>query len=174
MQHERARKTGSSTISLIAAIDTTRGLGKNNQLLCHLPADLKHFKALTLGKPVVMGRKTFESIGKPLPNRLNIVVSRTMLPREDLVVVDSLEAALQVAKDSPEIMIIGGAQLFSEALELAHTLYLTHIHHEFKADVFFPAFDETVWHKEQTVFYAKDQHNIYDMSFCVYEKIYRD
>lgn len=170
LQHQTQRHACTPKISLIAAIDKTGGLGKNNQLLCHLPADLKHFKDLTLGKPVVMGRKTFESIGKPLPNRPNIVVSRTMLPREGLVVVDSLEAALQVAKDAPQIMIIGGAQLFSEGLELAHTLYLTHIHHEFKADVFFPAFDEGVWHKEQSVFYPKDQHNMYDMSFCVYKR----
>lgn len=158
-----------SKISLIAAVDEQYGLGKNNQLLCHLPADLQYFKQNTLHKPIIMGRKTWESIGKPLPERMNIVVSRQLKPIEGITVVDSLEKALQVASYAPEIMIIGGAQLFAEALPLAQRIYLTHIHHVFDADVFFPALDKAVWKPVSSVLREGDEKNQWDITFAVLE-----
>jgi len=159
-----------SIISLIAAIDEAGGLGLNNQLLCYLPADLQHFKSITMGKPIIMGRNTFASIGKPLPGRLNIVVSNTVTSIEGVVVVDSLESAIDMTADHAEIMIIGGAQLFKEAMVLATRLYITRIHHQFPADVFFPNIDGTVWHCLNNVYRQHDEKNAYDMSFQHYEK----
>lgn len=156
------------TLSLIAAIDENRGLGKSNQLLCHLPADLKHFKTLTLGKPVIMGRKTFESIGRPLPGRLNIVLSRKPHSIEGVTVVPSLDEALILTANTPQTMVIGGAQIFQEALPKAQALYLTIIHHQFDADVFFPAFNLTDWFCQTTTARAKDGANPYDLTFCQY------
>jgi dihydrofolate reductase len=159
-----------TTISLIAAIDEAGGLGCNNQLLCHLPADLQHFKTITMGKPIIMGRKTFESIGKPLPGRLNIVLSRTHAPIADVVLCNSLDAALNYSKESAEIMIIGGEQLFAAAMQDAHYLYITHIHHQFTADVFFPAIDAAIWHCTSQEFRQRDEKNKYDMTFSIYER----
>lgn len=157
-------------ISLIAAVDEQNGLGKNNQLLCHLPADLQYFKEKTLHKPVIMGRKTWESIGRPLPHRENIVISKQLKPHADLIIVHSLEAALACAKDAQEIMIIGGAQLFTEALPLANRIYLTRIHHTFEADVFFPALDRQVWREVHREYRKQDERNKWDMTFLVYER----
>ena len=157
-------------VSIIAAVDTHYGLGKDNHLLCHLPADLKHFKSLTLGKPIVMGRRTFESIGNPLPQRHTIVVSSTLLPRSDISIVGSLNEALDLTKDVPEVMIIGGARLFEEALKIAQRIYLTEIHHHFEADVFFPDINKTEWIEKESFTQVKNEKNAYDMKFCIYEK----
>lgn len=163
-----------STISLIAAIDEHRGLGKNNQLLCHLPADLKHFKLHTLNKPIIMGRKTFESIGRPLPNRLNIVISDTLQNTSDITVVKSLKEALKEAGDVEEVMIIGGERLFKEALDCAKRIYVTIIHHTFDADVFFPVINPDEWHCKESTLRIKDEKNPYDMTFCLYERLELD
>ena len=160
-----------ATLSLIAAMDEAHGIGRNNQLLCHLPADLQHFKSTTLGKPIIMGRKTFESIGKPLPGRLNIVLSRTMSPIEGVLLFDSLEKALDYVKEVPEVMIIGGAALYQQTISIATCLYITVIHHVFEADVFFPKIDSSVWGCSEKAFRPKDEKNIYDMSFCIFERI---
>lgn len=157
-------------ISLIAAMDEAGGIGRNNQLLCHLPADLQHFKAMTLGKPILMGRNTFQSIGKPLPGRLNIVISKTMQPQEGILVVDSIKKALEQVKDLPEIMIIGGATIYEQTITLATRLYITHIHHVFNADVIFPKIDQTIWQSISSDFRPHDEKNTYDMTFCCYEK----
>ena len=157
-------------ISLIAAVDESFGLGKDNQLLCHLPADLKHFKALTLGKPIIMGRKTFDSIGKPLPGRLNIVLSKQALLIDGVTVVNTLQQALQLAHDAEEIMVIGGSNLFEQALPLAQRIYLTMIHHQFEADVFFPAIDMAAWELHEESSWLHDEKNQYDMTFCHYER----
>lgn len=157
-------------ISLIAAIDEQGGLGKNNQLLCHLPADLKHFKAVTFGKPIIMGRKTFESIGRVLPGRLNIILSRQDLYIKDATVVKSLNRALDLTHDTPEVMIIGGAKLFEQALSMAQHVYLTLIHHRFDADVFFPLLDKTVWHCQEAIYRPLDELNEYEMTFYRYER----
>ena len=133
----------SCKLSIIAAIDEKRGLGKNNQLLFHLPPDLKRFRKTTWGCPVIMGRKTFESIGRPLSGRINIVVSR----RKDYqvkggFVLSSLKTAIAFAqKQKPkEIFIIGGGQIYQQAIKQADKLYLTIVKGDFQADVFFPAY----------------------------------
>ncbi|KTD45717.1 dihydrofolate reductase FolA [Legionella rubrilucens] len=157
-------------ISLIAAVDENRGLGKNNQLLCHLPADLAHFKKITMGKPIIMGRKTFASIGRPLPGRLNIVLSRTESKIPDVVTVSSLSQALEQVSEFPEAMIIGGAELFEQALPLATRLYLTVIHHLFDADVFFPSWKENEWSCLEMLSRQADEKNPYDVTFYSYER----
>ncbi|QRN04855.1 dihydrofolate reductase [Legionella sp. MW5194] len=157
-------------ISLIAAVDENRGLGKNNQLLCHLPADLAHFKKITMGKPIIMGRKTFASIGRPLPGRLNIVLSRTESMIPGVVTVSSLPKALEQVSEFPEAMIIGGADLFEQALPLASRLYLTVIHHLFDADVFFPLWNANEWCCLETLSRQADDKNPYDVTFYSYER----
>lgn len=157
-------------ISLIAAIDESGGLGINNQLLCHLPADLHHFKSITMGKPIIMGRKTFNSIGKPLPGRLNIVLSRSLSFIDGVHVLDSLEKAIEYTAGHHEIMIIGGAELFNDAIDKANSLYITHIHHQFAADVFFPKIDESIWRCRNEQFRHQDEKNRYNMTFCFYER----
>lgn len=157
-------------ISLIAAVDNNGGLGFNNKLLCHLPADLQHFKIITLGKPIIMGRKTFLSIGRPLPGRQNIVISKEMQAQEGVEVARSIPEAIALAETQgvDEIMIIGGAQLFQETMSIAETVYLTRIHHSFQADVFFPVLLEAQWHCTEAIFRIKDEKNIYDITFEKY------
>lgn len=129
-------------IALIAAQAENRVIGLDNKMPWHLPEDLQYFKKITLGKPVIMGRKTFESIGRPLPGRTNIVVTRQSDWRaEGVVTAPSLEQALSLAEqESPdELMVIGGAQIYAEALPLAQRIYLTQIHKEVEGDAWFPA-----------------------------------
>ncbi|MGQ3890677.1 dihydrofolate reductase [Legionella sp. CNM-4043-24] len=159
-----------STISLIAAVDRQYALGKNNQLLCHLPADLKFFKQTTLGKPVIMGRNTFESIGRPLPNRQNIVVSRSMPTIAGIEHATGIEDALQKAGEAPEIMIIGGASIYEQTLPLADRIYLTIIDNEFEADVFFPLVDWSNWDCTQKEFRPSDEVNTYNITFCTFQR----
>ncbi|CDZ76530.1 Dihydrofolate reductase [Legionella massiliensis] len=160
-----------TTITMVAAVDKNYGLGKDNHLLCHLPADLKHFKTLTLGKPVIMGRHTFESIGKPLPARTNIVMSRNKLHIEGVELVSSLSEALSLAATAAEVMIIGGAKVYEQALPYTNKIYLTLIHHQFEADVFFPKLDESVWRCTESLFRQRDEKNDYDMTFYCYERL---
>ncbi len=158
-------------ISLIVATDENNGIGKDNQLPWHLPADLKHFKTLTTGHPIIMGRKTFESIGKALPNRRNIVISRQQkYTAEGADVVSSLEDAFQLCKDEDEVFIIGGAQIFEHSLILADALYLTVIHHRFDADTFFPEIDQNIWKELESVSHQPDEKNKYSYTFIKYGK----
>lgn len=157
-------------ISLIAAVDEAGGIGANNQLLVHLPADLKYFKATTLGKPIIMGRKTYESIGRPLAERKNIVISSRLIENAELTVVPSLKKALQLTQNIHEVMIIGGAQLYAEAIHHATRLYITRIHHQFNADTFFPAIDSNIWKCTRQEIQQHDDKNQYDMTFCIYER----
>ncbi|RUR16225.1 dihydrofolate reductase [Legionella sp. km535] len=159
-----------SIISLIAAVDERGGLGCNNQLLCHLPADLQYFKQTTMGKPIIMGRKTFESIGRPLPGRKNIVLSHSLISIDGVTVLDSLARAISSTAEENEVMIIGGANLFSLAIDIADRIYLTRIHHSFAADVFFPEINEEVWGCRKSGFRERDEKNQYDMTFLVYER----
>jgi dihydrofolate reductase len=132
-------------ISIIAALGDNRELGKNNQLLWHIKADLVHFKNLTTGHPVIMGRKTFESIGRPLPNRDNIIVTRDKnFTAEECKIMSSLEDAIGYASilDFDEIFIIGGASIYSQAIKFADKLYLTLVKGTFDADAFFPEYSE--------------------------------
>ncbi|WP_447588265.1 dihydrofolate reductase [Aquipseudomonas campi] len=147
-------------LCLIAALAQNRVIGRDNQLPWHLPADLKYFKARTLGKPIIMGRKTWDSLGRPLPGRLNLVVSRQPgLSLEGAEVFASLEAAIVRADEwaraqgVDELMLIGGAQLYEQGLELADRLYLTRVALSPEGDAWFPAFDEAAWQCN-----ARDEH----------------
>ncbi|WP_076541213.1 dihydrofolate reductase [Shewanella sp. UCD-KL21] len=133
-------------IAMIAAMANNRVIGKDNKMPWHLPEDLKHFKAMTLGKPVVMGRKTFESIGRPLPGRHNIVISRQAdYHIEGVSCVSSFEQAKQLVTGCDELVVIGGGQLYKEILPLADILYLTFIELTVDGDTFFPEWDDGSW-----------------------------
>lgn len=133
-------------ISLIVAHDENRVIGYQNELPWYLPGDLKYFKQMTMGKPMIMGRKTFESIGRPLPGRRNIVITRNEnYAAEGTEVVRSLEEALALVEGEKEVMIIGGAQIFEQAMAIADRLYITFINHTFNGDTYFPTYDD--WKK---------------------------
>jgi dihydrofolate reductase len=133
-------------VSIVVAADERGGIGRGGGLPWHLPEDLKRFRALTMGKPIVMGRRTWDSIGRPLPGRRSIVVSRqAALGIEGAEVVGSLEEALRAAGEVPEVCVIGGAEIYREALPLADTLHLTRVHATVEADTFLPALDPSVW-----------------------------
>ncbi|MBU1190380.1 MAG: type 3 dihydrofolate reductase [Gammaproteobacteria bacterium] len=158
-------------ISIIVAMDRNRLIGSNNGLPWRLPADLKHFKAITLGKPVIMGRKTYESIGRPLPERHNIVVSRTPgFVAPGCTTVTSADAALAAAGDVPEVMIIGGAQLYTQLLPQVQRIYLTQIDAAFDGDAWFPDLDTAVWHETAREGHLPDDRNPYAYSFLVLER----
>lgn len=140
----------SSILSLIVAMAKNRVIGINNTLPWHIPEDLKRFKALTMGHHMIMGRKTFDSIGKPLLGRTTVVVTRNHdLQIAGCVMAHSLDEAIAVCADDNEIFVIGGAELFKAALPLADMLYLTEIQHEIAGDVFFPQFDQNEWREMQ-------------------------
>src|SRR3989344_1427321 len=133
-------------ISLIAAMGKSRVIGKDNALPWNLPPDLKRFRQITLGKPVVMGRKTFESLGKPLPDRKNIVITRDKdYKAYGCVVVHSVDEALKAASGNEELMVIGGEQIFREAIPIADRMYLTFIDENFEGDAYFPEYNQKEW-----------------------------
>jgi dihydrofolate reductase len=155
-------------ISLIAAVGEGGVIGKDNALPWRLPADLKWFKEKTLGKPVVMGRETAESIGKPLPGRRNIVLSRTWKsapPGFELA--SSPERALELAGPAPEVMIAGGAQVFAAFLPGAARIYLTEVRHAFEGDTHFPALDRSAWREEFREDRPADAQNAWPMTFTI-------
>lgn len=154
-------------LSMIAAVGNNYELGLNNQLLCHLPADLKYFKSTTLGCPVIMGDKTWESLPKkPLPNRRNIVVTlNTKAQYEGCEIVHTLDDAMALVKDEKESFIIGGATIYSLFINIVGKLYLTRIHSDFEADVFFPKIDQNEWFLKEETFAPKDENNKYDLTF---------
>ena len=159
-------------LTIIAAIGKNNALGKDNQLIWHLPADLKRFKSVTIGHHVIMGRKTFESLGKPLPNRTTIIITRSKeFIADGCIVVNSLTQAIQAAKEDENPFILGGAEIYKQAMELADVLDLTFVHHEFGADVFFPEIDKTIWKEASREDFSKDEKNKYDYSFVKYERI---
>lgn len=162
-------------ISLIVAVSENNVIGKNNQLLWHLPADLKYFKEKTSGKPVIMGRKTFESIiqaiGHPLPNRQNIVITRNKdFLFENIYSANNIAEAIQFAGEVPEIMIIGGESIFNQSLSCADKIYLTRIHHSFDGDVFFPELEDSIWQKTNEEKHQADEKNPYSYTFLIYKK----
>jgi dihydrofolate reductase len=158
-------------LSLIAAMAENRVIGHENRLPWHLPADLQHFKAITLGKPVLMGRKTWESIGRPLPGRTNIVITRDAgYVAEGCVVAHSLEEAVREAGEAAEVMVIGGAQLYRQALPLADTLYLTLVHAEFQGDTRFPDWQPKEWRETARIDHAADDRNPHAYSFITLER----
>ncbi|MEG0009834.1 MAG: type 3 dihydrofolate reductase [Aeromonas sp.] len=160
-------------ISMIAAMAHDRVIGLDNQMPWHLPADLAHFKRVTLGKPVLMGRKTFESIGRPLPGRRNLVISRNPDYRADGVeVVESVEAALALlsADATPELMVIGGGHLYAELLPTASRLYLTRIDLAVEGDTRFPAFDEADWVRLESESHPADEKNPHPYCFETWQR----
>ena len=159
-------------ISLIVAMAENRVIGRGNQMPWHLPADLRHFKSVTLGKPVIMGRKTFESIGRPLPGRRNVVISRNLdWCAEGVESVSSLDAALALVQGADEVMIIGGGQLYREALPLAQRLYLTHIALTVTdADTWFPDYSQYQWQLRGEELHDPDEKNPYHYRFETLER----
>jgi dihydrofolate reductase len=159
-------------LSLIVAMADNHVIGHNNRLPWHLPADLKHFRAITLGKPVLMGRKTWESIGRPLPGRTNIVITRNAdYLAADCVVVHSLDEALRAAGSAAEVMVIGGAELYRQALPQADTLYLTLVHGEFEGDTRFPDWQPDDWRETERIDHGPDDRNPHAYSFITLERI---
>lgn len=158
-------------ISLIAAMSKNHVIGKNGAMPWHLPADLAHFKAITLGKPIIMGRKTFESIGRPLPKRRNIVLSRQEnITIDGVDIFTSLDDALLALKDEPEVVIIGGGVIFDLALSLANTMYLTYIDLDTDGDAFYPAWDETQWEVVSEEQHEADDKNPHRYRFIELER----
>ena len=158
-------------ISIIAAMDKHRVIGQDNQLPWHLPADLQFFKKITHGKPIVMGRKTYQSIGRPLPGRRNIVVSSQRdLRAPGCEIYHSLEQALCATQDAEEVMVIGGATIFGQALDRADRMYLTLIDQAFEGDTFFPVWDKAKWRETQRKDIAAGNGEPYAYAFVTLEK----
>ncbi|SDU19951.1 dihydrofolate reductase [Polaribacter sp. Hel1_33_78] len=160
-------------IIIIAAIAKNNALGKDNDLIWYLPGDLKRFKKTTTGHHILMGRNTFESIGKPLPNRTSIIITRNEKYFKDgCLVANSLEEAVELAKEDDQIFIIGGAQVYKYAMEnnIGDTLDITLVHHEFEADVFFPEIDPEIWKEVAREDFKADEKNKFDYSFLRFQK----
>lgn len=155
------------TFSLIVATTLNNVIGKDNQMPWHLPADLAWFRQNTTGKPVIMGRKTFESIGRPLPKRINIVLSRKPFEHEGVIWKDSLESAVDLVKDSEEILLLGGGELFKQYLPQADKLYFTQIQAEIDGDTFFPELNWDEWNIEHEEYRHADENNAYDLRFLI-------
>ena len=167
-------------VSLVVAMAENRVIGRNNQLPWYLPEDLKYFKRVTMGKPIIMGRKTFESIGKPLPGRTNIVITRnTDYQAEGIKVVHTLEEAVELCEsigmidDTNEAMVIGGAEIYRQSLAIADRLYLTKVHAEVEGDAYFTEFPEEEWKELGRESYKAEGPNPYDYSFVVLENLKR-
>lgn len=160
------------TLSAVVAMSENRVIGKNNQLPWRLPADLKHFKTITSGSPIVMGRKTYESIGRPLPNRTNIILTRNQhFHAPGCLVVSSLNEALSLVPSSAkEIFIIGGAEIYQQLLAHIQRIYLTIVHHEFEGDAYFPELNMKEWHEIERIHHQQDQNNHYAYSFVILER----
>ena len=158
-------------ISIVAALADDYLIGSNNKVPWQIPADLQHFKKLTYGKPIIMGRKTYASIGKPLPGRKNIVISRNKeFECAGCEVYDSLPKALAAAKDCAEVMVIGGTEIFKQALPLADKMYLTLVHDTFTGDTYFPKWNPDKWQEIERKDFAADEKNTYPYSFIILER----
>jgi len=164
--------TNTPLISIIAAMTDDRVIGINNSLPWKLPSDMKWFRQHTLGKPILMGRKTFESFGaRPLPERTNIVVTRDQAYQaEGAIVVHSIDEALQAAGDAEEIMIIGGASFYQQMLPRARRMYLTRVHTKVTGDAWFPEFDQSQWRQVERIDCEADERNAYAHSFIILER----
>lgn len=155
----------------MVAISANNAIGKDNQLLWHLPADLKHFKNITSGHTIIMGRKTFDSVGRPLPNRRNIVITRQKnLQIDGVEVVNSLNSALELTSNEEKIFILGGAEIYKEALPLTHKIELTRVHQEFDADAFFPELDNETWKEVWKEDHLPDEKNKFAYTFSTLER----
>ncbi|MGM0613260.1 MAG: type 3 dihydrofolate reductase [Bacteroidota bacterium] len=160
-------------ISIIVAIAKNRVIGKNNQMPWHLPADLKHFKKITYGSPIIMGRKTFESIGKPLPGRKSIIISRQenlSLNFDSVEVVHSFSEAAKAANDYAEAFVIGGSDIYQLALPFAEKIYMTKLDLEVEGDTYFPELDSEKWTLVDEKHHQADAQNPHAYSFLIYER----
>jgi len=158
------------TISIIVAISQNHAIGKDNKLLWHLPNDLKHFKTKTSGHTVIMGRKTYDSVGKPLPNRRNIVITRQQLDIPGCEVVNSLNDALALCKTDEEIFIVGGAEIYRQAMSITNKIYLTIVHQNFDGDTYFPEIEENIWAETEREDFQPDEKNKLAHSFITLER----
>lgn len=163
-------------LSLIVAMAENRTIGINNNLPWHLPNDLQYFKKVTMGKPIIMGRKTYESIGRPLPGRRNIVITRqTGYTQAGVDVVSSLSEAIQLGEDialvegHEEVFVIGGAEIYQQALNYADRLYITHVLADVEGDAFFPSIDWSQYQEIERKDFKAEGHNPYDYRFSVYD-----
>ncbi|MFM2135151.1 MAG: hypothetical protein RL021_551 [Bacteroidota bacterium] len=157
--------------SIIVALSENNVIGTGNQLPWRLSADLKRVKALTMGHHLIMGRKTYESIGRPLPGRTNVIITRNgAYAPEGCVVVGSLKSALEVAKDDPEVFVFGGGEIFREALPLVDKIYMTIVHCTITGDTHFPALDPGEWNEVERQEFNSDEKNEYDYSFVTLKR----
>lgn len=160
-------------LTLIVAAGENDAIGKDNQLIWHLSDDLKRFKSLTSGHAIIMGRKTFESFPKPLPNRKHIVITRQQNYQapEGVIVVNDLENAINEAKADSQPFVIGGGEIYKQAIPYASKIELTRVHENFDADTFFPKIDSSVWKESNSTFHSKDDEHDYAFSFMTYTRI---
>ena len=153
-------------IIMIAAVAENNALGKNNDLLWHLPNDFKRFKEVTSGHYIIMGRKTFESFPKPLPNRTHVIITRQKdFQHEGCIVVDTLEKAIAACPKTEDIFIIGGGEIYTQSIFFADQLDITRVHHSFEADVYFPEIDPEIWELASETFNPKDEKHLFDYTF---------
>jgi dihydrofolate reductase len=159
-------------VSLIVAADENNLIGGKNQLLWHLPNDMKHFRELTEGHTVIMGRRTFESIGRVLPRRRNLIITREKnLKVPGAEIAASLDEALQkTSQESGEVFVIGGGQIYAQAIERADRIYLTRVHGEFVGDIFFPVIDQNIWEEISREEHVADEKHAYGYTFLTFNK----
>jgi len=159
-------------IIMIAAVAENNALGKNNELVWHLPNDFKRFKSLTTNHHIIMGRKTFESFPKPLPNRVHVVITRqTDYNPEGCIVVDSIEKAIAVCPKNEDLYIIGGGEIYNLALPFSYIIEITKVHHTFEADTFFPEINKSEWQLVETEENFKDEKHLYDYTYETYIRV---
>jgi len=162
-----------NTLIMIAAASENNAIGKDNVLLWHLPDDFQRFKRLTNGHKIIMGRKTFESFPKPLPNRIHIIITRDTeytTSFSECMVVHSLEDALKLVENDPLSFIIGGEDIYTLGMEFAHSIELTRVHAIFEADAFFPLIDENDWKLVKEEYHPTDEKHMYDFTYLTYNK----
>ena len=158
-------------VSLVAAASENNVIGKNNTLIWRMPADMKFFKNLTMGHTVVMGRKTYESMGKPLPGRKNIIITRNKEYKADgCVVFGSFSDVLEYCKAEDEIYVIGGAEIYHQLMNSADKIYLTRIHHNFAGDAYFPEIPNSEWEETKRTDFSADENNQYNYSFIEFSR----
>ena len=158
-------------VTMVVAIAENHAIGKDNQLLWHLPKDLKHFKQITNGHTIIMGRKTFDSMGKPLPNRRNIVITRNKtLELPGAEVVSSLAEALALCSTDEEVFVIGGGEIYTTAMPQTNRIYLTVVHQSFEGDAFFPEIDKETWTETASEYHAPDEKHQYGFTFSTLER----
>ncbi|TXE06267.1 dihydrofolate reductase [Seonamhaeicola algicola] len=170
--NEQLNNKKTQELTIIVAAAENNAIGKDNKLIWHLSNDLKRFKTLTNGHHIIMGRKTFESFPKPLPNRTHVVITRQQNYKvpEGVITVNSLEAAIEACKTDAQPFIIGGGQIYEQAMNIADKIELTRVHETFEADAFFPEIDTNIWKETSNTFHKKDDNHKHEFSFITYTR----